>query len=205
MLIPYVEGSVVGVPLRSPTTQNPPIFINTATGDGVAAHPPGVWSTVDVSSIVPADTLAVRLDGILIITHGTTVETADLTVAFRTDQNWDYGYIMQTCEASAGNGQRSNAGVWVSLDANKCFQIKWTRSTQDNWPTNSSYGINLTLTAYLRPGTQSAPADLTAINQEISALQSQVQSLQSQVQTLQQLPPGSDARLTQLIDLSKTL
>lgn len=191
-MIPYLEGSVIGVPARSPTGQNPPIFINTTTGAGVVEHPPGQWSTVDVSSLVPTGTIAIRLDGILIITHGSTPETADLTVAFRTDPSWNYGYIMQTVEASVGNGQRSNAGAWVSLDANRCFQMQWTKSTFGTWPTNSSYGINLSLTAYLR---QQPLADLSAVNAEIAGIKASIAALQNTV---------VDPRLTRMLSAITT-
>lgn len=178
-LIPYVEGGIIGIPKSSPTGQNPPIFINSYTGDGTVAHPPGMWSTVDVSSIVPPDATAIHLTGFLIITHGTTVETADLTVAFRhTSETWEYGYIMQTVEASVQNGQRSNASAWVALDANRCFQMKWSRSTQGQWPDHASYGVNLSLDAYLRTGTNGGTTDLTAVNQQIAALQASVVGIQ---------------------------
>lgn len=224
-MIAYVEGSVIGVPNASPTGQNPVIFINSFTGDGVTDHPPGVWSNVDLSAIVPAGTTAVRLDGILIITHGTTVETADLTVAFRADPSWEYGYIMQTIEAAVGGGQRSNAGAWVALDANRCFEMKWTRATLGQWPANSSYGINLSLTAYLKPGvavdltslnsqiaalsqqvaTLGAPVDLTAVNADIALLNQQILQMSATLSTLQSPPPAVDPRIGQIIDFVKQL
>jgi hypothetical protein len=144
----FVEGSVVGIAKQSPTQQNPPIFVNSYTGTGPAAD---AWQTIDVSSIVPATTKAIRLEGILIITHGTTVESCDLTIAYKVNGTaLDPGYIHQTVEASVSNGQRSTAGVWIALDPKKKFQFKWHRSTSGNWPDHCSYGINLSLTAYLR-------------------------------------------------------
>lgn len=150
-MIQYTEGSIIGVPAKSPTGQNPVIFINTYTGVGMTEHPVNQWSIVDLTGIAPDGTKAVRLDGILIITHGTTVETGDLTVAFRAvGETYDYGYIMQTIEASVSNGQRSNAGTWVAINAEKKFEMKWNKSTSGQWPDNCSYGINLSLTSYLR-------------------------------------------------------
>lgn len=148
--VAYLEGSTIGVPYNSPTGQNPAIFINTYTGAGVSTYPENTWVDVDVSAITPIGTKAIRLDGILIITHGSTVEICDLTVAFRAVQNFEYGYIMQTIEADTTGGQRSNAGAWVALDANRKFQMKWKRSTSGQWPTSCSYGVNLSVTAYLR-------------------------------------------------------
>ena len=211
-MIPYIEGAVIGVPKNSPTGQNPVIFINSYSGAGLAEYPPGQWSTVDLSAIVPADTIAVRLDGILIITHGSAVETADMTVAFRTDPSYDYGYVMQTIEASVGNGQRSNAGAWVALDSNLCCQMKWTRATQGQWPANSSYGVNLSLTAYLRPGI-SSQFDPTALSQQVAALSQQVADIPalsvdgrlSDLEAAFAALSTNDSRLTQIIDFVRDM
>lgn len=149
----WVEGTVVGVVATSPTQQNPPIFINTYTGAGTATWPRGVWSTVDVSAIVPVGTKAIRLDGILIITHGTTPEICDLTIALKTNASdlYDYAYIGQTIESDPTGGQRSNMGTWVALDANRRFMIKWNASPgAGTWPTYCAYGINLSAQSYVR-------------------------------------------------------
>ncbi|MCK4521912.1 MAG: hypothetical protein KAU20_05020 [Nanoarchaeota archaeon] len=150
-MISYTEGSIIGVPTKSPTGQNPVIFINTYSGAGVTEHPEGEWSEVDLTGIVPEGTKSVRLDGILLITQGTTAESADLTVAFRAvGETYNYTYNMQCIEASIGNGQRSNAGTFVAVDDDLCFEMKWNRSTQGQYPLHCSYGINLGLTAYIR-------------------------------------------------------
>lgn len=171
MYAPFVEGGLIGIISNAPAGQQPPIFINTYTGDGMAQFPEGQWVDVDVSSYVPADAVAVRLEGLLIISHGTTAETADLTLAFRTDTANSYSYTMQCVETAVGSGQRTDAGTWVALSATKKFQMKWTRSTGGTYPTNSSYGINLSLTAYVRPGPDiaSLQAQVTALSQSVSA------------------------------------
>lgn len=144
----FVEGTTIGVSAQSPTQDNPPIFVNSYTASGPAAD---AWSTVDLCKVVPAGTKAARLEGLLIITHGTTVETCDLNISYRVNgSSLEPGYIHQSIEATVGNGQRSTAGVWVPLDATRKFQFKWHRSTSGTWPTHCSYGINLSLTAYLR-------------------------------------------------------
>lgn len=147
----FVEGTTIGVPSKSPTGIAPVIFINTATGAGVTENPSGEWSVIDLSGIVPDGTKAVRLDGLMLITHGSTSETANLTIAFRSvGETYSYTYNMQVIEASTGNGQRSIGGDWIAIDENKCFEIKWDRTSQGQYPEFSSYGINLRLTAYLR-------------------------------------------------------
>lgn len=189
-MIDYLEGSIVGVPKNGPGAQNPVIFINTATGAGQAA---GEWHTVDLSAIVPEGTIVVRLDGLLLITHGTTQETANLTVAFRDDPSWEYGYNMQTIECWVGGGQRTNAGAWVAVGADRKFQFKWTRSSNGSYPEWSAYGINLCVTAYVKQGQQA----------DIEQLQADVAALSQAVAALQALQPGSDARLTTIIDFIK--
>ena len=129
------------------------IFFNTYTGAGMTQFPVDTWVTVDcVPFGVPADAVAVFLCGLMVITHGTTAETADLQVTFRApgDTVASNQYIGQTIEASVGNGQRSNLATWVPLVDGK-FQMYWHKSTPGTWPTNSSYTINLFPQQYLRP------------------------------------------------------
>jgi len=147
----WLEGTVLGVTKRSPTQSDPIVFLNTYTGQGVDQFPDNQWVTVDVSQIVPEKSVAVFLSGLLLITHGTSVETADLKVYFRADgDNEDYKYDWQTVEASTANGQRSTMAVWVPLSADRKFQFKWQRSTSGQYPDHSAYGVNLVLNAYLR-------------------------------------------------------
>lgn len=192
-MIPYREGYIIGVPEKSPLSQNPVIFLNTYTGVGATRN---TWTTVDLSEIVPSGTKSVCLDGILIITHGTSSETADLMVHFRKpSETYEYGYIMQTVETAVGSGQRSNASVWVSLDENRCFQYKWnTQYPVNSYPSYSSYGLNLTLTAYIR-------GDIS----DISTMQTKIATLESEVLALQNKTYNEDPRVQEIIDLIKTL
>lgn len=96
---------------------------------------------------LPSDAKAAFLSGMLIITHGTTGETADIrvTVAAEGDSNFNCSsYLGQTIEASVGNGQRSNAAFWVPLTNGK-FKFCYFVSTPGLWPTNSAYGLNFSL------------------------------------------------------------
>lgn len=191
-MIQYNEGDVIGVPKLSPLSQNPVIFLNTATGVGATRN---TWATIDLTDIVPSGTKAVRLDGILIISHGSATEMADLMVHFRLpSETYDYGYIMQTIETASGGGQRSNAGTWVSLDENLCFQYKWNTQSIGVYPTYSSYGINLTLTAYLRNK-----------NVNLESLSADVIDILARLDALETMPQSKDQRMTGLIDYVKTL
>lgn len=144
----WVQGNTFGVRDDNTTAVNA-IFVNSHTGYGGVDRE---WHEVNVVPLgVPADAKAVFLAGILIITHGTTEETADLTIALRAkgDALNPGNYIGQTTEPHVGGGQRSNMAAWVPLRDGK-FEYYWTRSTQGQWPANSSYGINLSLQAYVR-------------------------------------------------------
>jgi hypothetical protein len=123
----------------------------------------GVWHTVDLASFgVPSDAVAAFLSGLLIITGGEVAEVADLRVVFRRpgDTTPCTKYLGQTSfqtnvvptpygNMAIGGGQRSNMATWVPLADGKfefCYQV----STGGAWPTNPSYGINLSLQAWAR-------------------------------------------------------
>ena len=146
----WVSGSVK-VYAPSPSDAPMGVFFNSYTGAGAAVN---TWTTVDLSDVVPDNTIAVYLTGILIITHGTKQETADMHMFFRQDQSYDPKgrYTHQVIEASSRNGQRSTMGVWVALDANKRFQYKWEtgpESIYGQYPAYSAYGANLLVNAVL--------------------------------------------------------
>lgn len=131
------------------------IFVNTHTGKHLPeACAAGKWCTVEVSKFgLPADVKAVFLVGLLIITHGETVETADLTIAFRAysaeDIPTDQGYIGQSTETTPAGGVRSPMATWAPVRDGK-FQFKYGKSTEGDWPAHSSYGVNLTIQAWAR-------------------------------------------------------
>ena len=116
---------------------------------------PSTWYTVDLKPYgVPADADSVELSGLLIITHGGMVETADMHVAFRkfgssVDPNC-VNYIGQVVETDAAGGQRSNNAVRVPLEDGKLQYCYWIPSGYA-WPTGSSYGVNFSIMSYSRP------------------------------------------------------
>lgn len=147
-VVTQIECSICGVRNDNSKTPNC-IFVNTYTGTGPA---PGVWHEIDVTLLgVPEDAKAVFLSGILIITHGTTVETGNLTVSLRRygDTLNPGNYIGQSIECAVGSGQRSNMSSWVPLNGGR-FEFQWNRGTQGQWPEHCSYGINLALQQYVR-------------------------------------------------------
>jgi len=109
----------------------------------------GTWTTVDVSSLVPSGTKAIFVQGILILTHGTNSQLADMKVAFRqTGDTDDAPYNMQVIEAHVSGGQRSTAGQWIPLDSNGCFDVKIsTDNPTGQWPSYASYGASLRINA----------------------------------------------------------
>lgn len=124
-------------------------FVNTYTGEGLAAYPPGVWRRVDLSRLVPADAVAVLLTSMIIITHGTGEETADLTLGFRRAGSTVDNYTAQTCCTRVGDGSRTSYSVAVPLGAARDFEMKWTRTPAPaNWPAWSSYGLNIRVAGY---------------------------------------------------------
>ena len=114
----------------------------------------GQWVTVDMTQWgVPANALAVFLTGLLIITHGTTAETADIEIGFRASGDTTAlpgQYALQCIEAAIGGGQRSPCSLWVPL-ANGKFDYIVTLFTGGNWPTNSAYGANFWPAAVAMP------------------------------------------------------
>lgn len=147
----WVEGHAIGV--STDNSKRPSVlFTNTIASQ---YHPPAnVWYTVDVTRWgVPSDALAVFLSGMLIITHGTREETCNLTLALRAPgSNLDSGnYSGQVIEAHVGGGQRSTFSSWVPVKSGR-FEWSWNTSqwTGENWPAECSYGLNMSLQAYLR-------------------------------------------------------
>lgn len=131
---------------EGPAFNNQAVFVNTYTGVGPAK---GVWNKINVSAYVPVGTKAIHLSGLLIITHGSTAETADLVVKFRKVGGTDDHYHAQCIEAATGGGQRSTMATWVPLDENLEFEMKYTVTNPNaTWPTYSAYGINLSIDAY---------------------------------------------------------
>lgn len=134
-----VPGNAIYVITRVPSTLYGPQQTDT-------------WHTVDLKPLgVTADAQAAFLSGILIITHGNTPETADMTLTFRRpgDSTPCTKYLGQAVEAHIGGGQRSPISSWVPLADGK-FEFCYRISTPGSWPTNSAYGINMSLQAWTR-------------------------------------------------------
>lgn len=103
------------------------------------------WRTVDLSDHVPPGTKAVHIVGLLIITHGTTVETADLQVYFRKTGTTppSTARLWQCCCTKGAGGQRTDASAIIILDDNLCFDMQWLVSTTGVYPAHPAYGLNI--------------------------------------------------------------
>lgn len=145
----WTECTTIGVPTDNSKQPNA-IFVNSYSGSGPSS---GSWHEIDISDKIPEDTKAVFLSGVLIITHGTTSEIANLTIGFRApgssfDPNGQ-NYIGQCIEANTTGGQRSTFATWVPVIDGK-FEFRWDRPTTANYPIYSAYGVNLSLQAYVK-------------------------------------------------------
>lgn len=118
---------------------------------------PGVWTPIDLTVSpwnLASDAKWAWLSGRVIITRGAASESAHVGVMFRApgdtrvicDQSH---YMGQGVEASAAGGIRTNMSTWVPL-VNGKVEVCWEYSTPGTWPTNSSYGINLSIQAWAR-------------------------------------------------------
>lgn len=134
-------------------------YFNAVTPPGLGP-PPGTWTTCNVSSYIPLGACAIDARGILIITHGTTQETADVILTFRKDATIDYGpnYPCQCICAFVGDGQRSGSSVIVPLTAQGTFDWRWDAIAYPSgviptyaYPSYSAYGCNLRIQQYAVP------------------------------------------------------
>jgi hypothetical protein len=151
----WVEAERVYVPKGPPPY---PVFFNTYNGIGVTIpwngklFTRGAWTRVNLGDMVPDDCKAVFMTGILIITHGTNAETADLTINLKPPSSNEnpLNYEGQTIEAMVGGGQRSPYASWVGVE-NKEFDFYWnTTQLNGNWPDWSSFGASLQIQQFAR-------------------------------------------------------
>lgn len=130
------------------------IFGNTYTGQFIPA-PCAVqnqWCEVDFKPHgVEADAKAVFVQGLLIITSGTTVQTSDLHLAFRRpgDTTVTCGNYLAQAVISLITGERTNFSSWLPVTDGK-LEFCWYRSTPDPYPANSAYGFNMGAQAWVR-------------------------------------------------------
>lgn len=144
----YGEASTIGYAAHSPG-QKRVIIVNTADSFSPELTP-GEWHTIDLSGEMPADTQAVFLSGILIITHGSTPEVCNMYVSFR-EGNGEYPTdpTGQVVKQAAGDGARQNYFELVPVRDGK-IDLWWSRSTAGEWPEHCSYGFNFKLVGWLR-------------------------------------------------------
>lgn len=145
-ILNWIEVDKILVPNFGPASQLLPVFFNTPPALGPAVN---TWTTADISDYVAPNTVAIHLTGLLLLTHGTTAETADLRLHFRRDSSQgDRNYIHQVVETSTTGGQRSPMACWIPLTDAKTFDWKWnTQHPPGTYPAFSAYGANLQIDA----------------------------------------------------------
>lgn len=153
LLATFIEGATIGVPTR---TDNILLFANTYTQHYIPNYLyPNTWHRVDLSHLVPEDTKAVDLQGLVRITHGTlSPSLCMVTMAYRAPGDTkEVDYIMQVIETHRGHGQRTNVSAWVPVK-DQAIEVKWTStgtgSGANVYPIGCSLGFNLAVGAYLR-------------------------------------------------------
>jgi hypothetical protein len=155
----YGSGGVsvnCGQPANHPNPCNA-VYVQThlPAGQNEGPQTSGVPITVDLTPYLPSgvtDAKAAFLGGILVLTHGSMQETADVWVTFAPDDGSPMNCtkpLHQAIEAAVGGGQRSSSSSWVALTNNK-FRFCYTVPAKPAWPTGASYGINLSLQAWGR-------------------------------------------------------
>lgn len=155
----FVEGATLGV---CDTTLWEAKIEYLTFGD--PARPQNQWITVSVADKVPEDTKAVFLCGIGVITNGFQNNTTTLKCWFKRTgyqlppaedaiaMHWDLEAAAVNMVSSPTDGSRNNFGLWVPLDANRCFDLQWCclQSTSQPYPQGASVAWNIRLNAYLR-------------------------------------------------------
>ena len=151
------SASGVWFPTRSPK-EFLSIYINGNDGNGIGFGPRcyarGQWSTQDFSDVLPLNCKAVEFGGVLIITHGTQPQSANLMIGFRaTGETWNYWYDGQTIESMIGSGVRTNyTSGYVAVNQGKldvwwdCLDMSPNPAAEipvGAYPNQSSFGITL--------------------------------------------------------------
>lgn len=150
--LPFVEVSrVFFCTAQDRIYSNNAVYAMIGTAMPAGPQKSNVWNRVDLKPWgVPADAKVALMSGILIITHGTEQQLADMHITFRrpSDTTADVTkYCGQICEASIGGGQRVPFSAWVALE-DGVFDWAFWIAEPHGWPTYASYGINLGVEAY---------------------------------------------------------
>ena len=139
------EGNIIGINANT-SKEHAGVFVSTVYPQ-YQYNGNGTWSEIDISNLVPVDTKAIFLTGILLITHSGSAGIADFRVHFKKSGAYTYpgDYIGQTVEAHPGGGQRTNFSSWVPVE-NQKFMFYWYGVPLSG----VHYGTNLTIQAYIR-------------------------------------------------------
>lgn len=149
MIASWILGTAISVVSPSISLAPQVVFFNSYTGVGPKVNE---WQTVNLADILPNNTKAVHVTGLLLITHGNTHQIADLRIYFRCDESYDPtgSYKQQVIETDINGGQRSPMSAWICLDNNLSFQYKWEIAGElGQYPQQSAYGGNLVIDAIL--------------------------------------------------------
>lgn len=137
-----------------PTNGTDLLFINTVYPQ--YTPPLGVWHTINIADFnigIPADAKAVLLNAICIISHGESVEDADMMVQFKQTGSAppaEDTYVWQVIEPFVSGGERCTSSVWVAVE-NLRFDYWWNiLPSLGTWPTTSAYGLHVFANAYIR-------------------------------------------------------
>jgi len=130
-----------------------PVYVQLGTPTPAGPAQQNTWHRVDLRPWgVPNDARFAFLNGLLVITHGTSPQIADLRVTFRSPDDITADptrYIGQCIEAHIGGGQRTNMSAIVKL-LNGQFDFAYAASGPIGWPDFASYAINLSLDGYAK-------------------------------------------------------
>ena len=130
------------------------VFMMRGTASDVGPAP-DTWTSINLTQFGnPVDAVCVDVQGLLIITMGSTAGFCGLHAAFRRpgDQAVTIrGHYTMQCVANTNDGMRSNAACIVT-PVNGVIEWGWffNGQTQLAWPTFAACGINLTFNRWMR-------------------------------------------------------
>lgn len=146
----YREGSTIGTVEHGPRQNNLAIYFNTNDALTLQTMSESQWHIVDVSAMVPPDTQAVFVNGLLVLTHGAAPGNCDMQLFFRRlGETYEPNYIGQITAGGVQETPRQTIFTIVPVEAGK-FEFKWIRNTPGTWPEQCSYGVHLGVVGYVR-------------------------------------------------------